>query len=384
MNNILINYANAHRIILDLNNTDDFDNDPLKEAAKKGNLELIKLLIHYADNNNIKLNWNSNKTNDSHTPLQIVLQNNYLDVVLLLINYGRNNFVIDFNISNEYGYYTLLELGFNCCYNQNPKVEKDDDIGNWAKENGEWCVVKEDSYGKWGEEDGELCDIGEMNRDITYRIRNIQTKQCVLVNNSDGNLINFGECTISNHSLWCVTNIDEYNKITYVKNGKCLYVANACTSVVKHLNFEELYDKNDEIFQWEIQDIDNGVISRKENDPYNPDRNNDPPKKNTDVVYTDETSSWGVENNDWCLITDSSTTISTTTTTVEPTSTPTNSESSVTVKPEYAVYWFYHALTNKCLYAPQEPNKPITVKPCDESNYSKWMVLTLRKGYFIF
>ncbi|OUM56725.1 Non-catalytic module family DOC2, partial [Piromyces sp. E2] len=73
-------------------------------------------------------------------------------------------------------------LGFNCCYNQNAKVEKVDDIGNWAKENGEWCgigytrcsfevlgyhccssvnpkVVKEDSYGKWGEEDGELCGI---------------------------------------------------------------------------------------------------------------------------------------------------------------------------------------------------------------------------------
>ncbi|OUM56996.1 Non-catalytic module family DOC2, partial [Piromyces sp. E2] len=102
----------------------------------------------------------------------------------------------------------------------------------------------------------------------------------------------------------------------------------------------------------------------------------------TEVTYTDEEGNWGYENDDWCLITDSATTILTTTTTVEPTSTPINSVPSVTVKPGYAAYWFYHAFTNKCLYAPQEPNKPITVKPCDESNYSKWMVLTSRKGYF--
>ncbi|OUM66170.1 hypothetical protein PIROE2DRAFT_6699 [Piromyces sp. E2] len=54
-------------------------------------------------------------------------------------------------------------------------------------------------------------------------------------------------------------------------------------------------------------------------------------------------------------ITDSSNTISTTTTTVEPTSTPTNSEPSVTVKPGYA---------------------PITVKSMN------LIVLTSRKGYF--
>ena len=70
---------------------------------------------------------------------------------------------------------------------------------NWAKENGEWrgigyercsfevlgyhcCssinpkVIKEDSYGKWGQEDGELCGIGEMNRVILFRIRNVKTK----------------------------------------------------------------------------------------------------------------------------------------------------------------------------------------------------------------
>lgn len=34
----------------------------------------------------------------------------------------------------------------------------------------------------------------------------------------------------------------------------------------KSINFEELYDKNDENFQWEIQDIDEGVIVLKKNE----------------------------------------------------------------------------------------------------------------------
>jgi hypothetical protein len=282
-----------------------------------------------------------------------------------------------------------LKAGYKCCRNQYARVEKVDNIGNWAKENGEWCgigyercsfeilghhccssvnpkVIKEDSYGKWGQEDGELCGIGEMNRVVLFRIRNVKTKQCILVNNSDGNLIDLGECTTSNHSLWHVTNVDEYNnkRITSDKNGKCLYAANACTSGLevceeimnikdrymhfefvedkylcvknnrnqkynclssKTLNFEETYDKNDESFQWEIQDIDNGVIIHKENDPYNPDRNNDPPKISppsdsdcpvddypccspeiTEVIYTDDKGDWGSENGDWCLIFNSS------------------------------------------------------------------------------
>ncbi|OUM67356.1 hypothetical protein PIROE2DRAFT_5217 [Piromyces sp. E2] len=45
-------------------------------------------------------------------------------------------------------------------------------------------------------------------------------------------------------------------------------------------------------------------------------------------------------------------------------------ETSVTVKPGYNVYWFYHAFTNKCLYTLLEPNNPITIKLCDNSDYS--------------
>jgi hypothetical protein len=149
----------------------------------------------------------------------------------------------------------------------------------------------------------------------------------------------------------------------------------------KTLNFEETYDKNDQSFQWEIQDIDGGVITRKETDSYNPDRNNDLPKNSPDntstsdcpvddypccspeiieVPYTDEIGTWGVENDEWCLISGSTstpksseptTTVNTTTTTVSST-VSTSSKATPTIKSGHTVYWFYHAFTNKCLYAP--------------------------------
>ncbi|ORX49954.1 hypothetical protein BCR36DRAFT_290542, partial [Piromyces finnis] len=124
------------------------------------------------------------------------------------------------------------------------------------------------------------------------------------------------------------------DKYLCVKNSRNLKYS--CLSS-KSLNFEESYDKNDESFQWEIQDIDEGVIVIKENDIYNPDKNNDPPKiyqpldfdcpidnfpccsDNTEIIYTDEEGNWGLENDEWCFINKS-----TTTTTII--STPTSSE----------------------------------------------------------
>jgi len=34
-----------------------------------------------------------------------------------------------------------IKRGYKCCRNQNAKVEKVDNYGNWAKENGEWCGI---------------------------------------------------------------------------------------------------------------------------------------------------------------------------------------------------------------------------------------------------
>jgi len=51
------------------------------------------------------------------------------------------------------------------------------------------------------------------------------------------------------------------DKYLCVKNSRNLKY-NGLSS--KTLNFEESYDKNDESFQWEIQDIDNGIIIHKE------------------------------------------------------------------------------------------------------------------------
>jgi len=96
----------------------------------------------------------------------------------------------------------FIKSGYKCCRNQNARVEKVDDIGNWAKENGKWCgigygrctyelagyhccssvnpeVVDTDELGQWGFEDGEKCGIGEIKKpNGPYRIRNVKTNKC--------------------------------------------------------------------------------------------------------------------------------------------------------------------------------------------------------------
>ncbi|KAL6625936.1 hypothetical protein U3516DRAFT_853824 [Neocallimastix sp. 'constans'] len=380
---------------IDLNNFNNSNsNNPITNNNKIGHLNSKNSKI-------MRMQKDSNLNEKKETKKPFDLVKNLIDEInnqdpIILIHhmmecerskdgkaYSRVNKCIDGVISFnpvvlQSSRYDHLTCGYKCCFNQNAKVEKVDKYGKWAKKNGEWCgigyerctfevlgyyccssvnpkVVKEDSYGKWGEEDGELCGIGEMNRVITYRIRNIKTKQCVLINNSDGNLIDLGECTTSNHSLWHVTDVDEYNnkkkKITSDKNGKCLYAANAqtpglemCENIMnikdhkylcvknsrnlkynglssKTLNFEESYDKNDESFQWEIQDIDN-VDDYSCCSP-----------KITDVAYMDETGTWGIENDD-C---EPTTTVNTTTTTISST-VSTISKATSTIRSGHTVY----------------------------------------------
>ncbi|OUM58872.1 Non-catalytic module family DOC2, partial [Piromyces sp. E2] len=312
----------------------------------------------------------------------------------------------------------ILDDPYPCCSSVNPEVVMTDEKGN-----------------SWGYEDGQWCGIGEAKYDTSFRIKNRKTQECLITNlHSDTNVLLMGDC---NHSkcLYAMNSQDPRmiectepdreinhhihfkivdNKYICLKNSVdpeiCL---NGNTKNNNSLKFETTKNEYSEwyIERWNpkwVDSIDEVIIK-------NPELKPEPriiikPKSTTTIVptstlepisecyskavypccspeitevtYTDEEGNWGYENDDWCLITDSATTISTTTTTVEPTSTSINSEPSVTVKSGYVVYWFYHAFTNKCLYAPQEPNKPITVKPCDESNYSKWMVLTSRKGYF--
>lgn len=52
------------------------------------------------------------------------------------------------------------------------------------------------------------------------------------------------------------------------------------------------------------------------------------------------------------------------------------------IKNGHSVYLFFHIFINRYLYVLQEPNNLITVKSCDDTDYSKQMVLLSCKNYF--
>ncbi|OUM57080.1 Non-catalytic module family DOC2, partial [Piromyces sp. E2] len=366
--------------------------------------------------------YSCGKKNDSVNELFSIVNNK-------ICSSTNNNLCInnDFDItpaileSEEYKKLTcsidIIKQGYKCC-SRCIDINSKDEYGNWGVENGDWCGIPFECTAT------DLRTIPQNPKNYKFRIRNVETNKCLITyNTGNSDRILLGDCDDTNYSGWYV----KYNKLISSYNNKCLYVTNGIDAAME--NCDKIYNGDDrykyfdiidnkyicvkynldsqkclngenlrfltlknKYSEWEIENLDGITITPIDNIEIDiPEPTSKCYSKAgypccspeiTEVKYTDDEGNWGYENNDWCLITNSATTISTTTTTVEPTSTPTNSEPSVTVKPGYAVYWFYHAFTNKCLYAPKEPNKPITVKPCDESNYSKWMVLTSRKGYF--
>ncbi|KAL6588517.1 hypothetical protein U3516DRAFT_863077 [Neocallimastix sp. 'constans'] len=151
----------------------------------------------------------------------------------------------------------FVKSGYKCCHNQNAKVEKVDEIGNWAKENGEWCgigydrctfelagyhccssvnpeVVDTDDLGQWGLEDGEECGIGEIKRpNGPYRIRNIKTNKCLVTKANDKNKIYVGDCSEYNdnnkYTQWYWNNTQI---VSAQYNGRYMYVMNYKNAVL--------------------------------------------------------------------------------------------------------------------------------------------------------
>jgi len=55
---LLIDYADKNKIILELNEKDNDGDFPLLWACRENNIEIIQLLINYANENNIILELN--------------------------------------------------------------------------------------------------------------------------------------------------------------------------------------------------------------------------------------------------------------------------------------------------------------------------------------
>ncbi|OUM56499.1 Non-catalytic module family DOC2, partial [Piromyces sp. E2] len=141
----------------------------------------------------------------------------------------------------------FAELGYECCYNENTKVEYVDEIGNWGIENGKLCgigyercsfsalddpypccssvnpevVYTDESGNTWGYEDGQWCGIGEANYDTSFSIKNAKTGECLITDFTyDTDTPYTGECV---HSIWTYKN----NLLILNASGKCLKAMNA-------------------------------------------------------------------------------------------------------------------------------------------------------------
>jgi len=87
---LLMEYANKNNIILKLNEVNNEGNYPLLYATNKKNINMIKLLIKYANQNNIVLKINVRNNKDNY-PLKIAIKKNNSQILKLLLAYAMKN-----------------------------------------------------------------------------------------------------------------------------------------------------------------------------------------------------------------------------------------------------------------------------------------------------
>ena len=90
---LLIEYANQHQIILKLNEKDEYGWYPLLRAIYNNNIEIVKLLMEYANQHQIILELNE-KNKYGNNPLYCAIHNNNIEIVQLLIEYANQHQII--------------------------------------------------------------------------------------------------------------------------------------------------------------------------------------------------------------------------------------------------------------------------------------------------
>jgi len=108
---VVLKYANQNNIILKMNEIDSNENYPLLWCTIHNNIEMAQLIIDYADSKNIILNLN--EKNKYGSPILWSSINNNLEMAKLIINYAsKNNIKLKINEKNINKDYPLL-LGIN-------------------------------------------------------------------------------------------------------------------------------------------------------------------------------------------------------------------------------------------------------------------------------
>jgi len=84
---LLIEYANENNIILEINEKNKNERYPFIYAASNNNIEMVQLLIEYANKNDIVLKINE-KSKDGDNPIFWAIDNNNIEMFKLLIEYS--------------------------------------------------------------------------------------------------------------------------------------------------------------------------------------------------------------------------------------------------------------------------------------------------------
>jgi len=90
---LLIEYANKNNILLKLNENDIYENNPLLEAVIKKNTKIVKLLIEYATKNNIIFELNK-KNQYENSPFSVTINNSSIEIFELLLEYASKKNII--------------------------------------------------------------------------------------------------------------------------------------------------------------------------------------------------------------------------------------------------------------------------------------------------
>jgi ankyrin repeat protein len=107
---LLIDYANKNNIILDIKGKDQDGSYPILFAIEKDNIEMAKILINYVDNKNIILDIDEKDDIFEWCPLFYIIFNKNVEMAKLLIDYAnKTNIILNINEKDDYGTSAFLQ-----------------------------------------------------------------------------------------------------------------------------------------------------------------------------------------------------------------------------------------------------------------------------------
>jgi len=93
-----------------LNENDNYRNYPILKAIEKNKIEIAKLLIEYANKNNIILELNYENINGVYPLLETIIKNNSEMVKLLMEYANKNRTILKLNEKDNDGNYPLFKF----------------------------------------------------------------------------------------------------------------------------------------------------------------------------------------------------------------------------------------------------------------------------------